>query len=88
MGVPEEFNPKPATASVPEWYKELPSYMGGEKKPTGDGATTGTIKRCMPVFDALISGYVLYTYTDVWVSQKDGQPWYEWPSFGPIQWHP
>ena len=62
--------------------------MGGEKKPTGDGATTGTIKRCMPVFDALISGYVLYTYTDVWVSQKDGQPWYEWPSFGPIQWHP
>jgi len=88
MGVPEEYNPKPATFSVPEWYKELPSYMGGEKKPTGDGATTGTIKRCMPVFDAITSGYVLYTYTDVWVSQKDGQPWYEWPSFGPIQWHP
>lgn len=88
MGVPEEYAPKPATASVPEWYKTLESYMGGEKKPTGDGNTTGTIKRCMPVFDAITNGYVLYTYTDVWVSQKDGMPWYEWPSFGPIQFHP
>jgi len=87
-GVPEEYAPKPATFSVPEWYKELPSYLGGEKKPTGDGNTTGTIKRCMPVFDAITNGYILYTYTDVWVSQKDGMPWYEWPSFGPIQFHP
>jgi len=31
VGIPEEYSPKPATASVPEWYKELPSYMGGEK---------------------------------------------------------
>jgi hypothetical protein len=87
-GVPEEYSPKPATASVPDWYKDLPSYMGGEKKPTGEGSTTGTIKRCMPVFDAIVNGYVLYTNVDVWVSQKDEQPWFEWPSFGPIQWHP
>ena len=88
LGVPEEYNPKPASASVPEWYKTLESYMGGEKKPTGEGSTTGTIKRCMPVFDAITNGYILSTYADVWISQKDGQPWYEWPSFGPIQWHP
>jgi hypothetical protein len=87
-GVPDEYSPKPSTASIPEWYKEMPSYMGGEKKPTGEGSTSGTIKRCMPVFDAIVGGYILYTYTDVWVSQKDGMPWYEWPSFGPIQWHP
>jgi hypothetical protein len=87
-GVPEEYSPKPATASVPDWYKNLPSYMGGEKKPTGEGSTTGTIKRCMPVFDAIVGGYVLYTNVDVWVSQRDGKPWFEWPSFGPIQFHP
>jgi len=87
-GIPEEYSPKPATASVPDWYKDLPSYMGGEKKPTGEGSTTGTIKRCMPVFDAIVGGYVLYTNVDVWVSQKDGMPWYEWPSFEPISWHP
>ena len=42
----------------------------------------------MPVFDAIVGGYVLYTNVDVWVSQRDGKPWFEWPSFGPIQFHP
>lgn len=88
LDVPEEYIPKPATISVPEWYKNLESYLGGDKKPAGNGNTTGTIKRCMPVFDAIINGYILYTYTDIWISQKDGMPWYEWPSFQPIQWHP
>jgi hypothetical protein len=86
--VPEEYAPKPATASVPDWYKNLESYIGDEKKPTGEGGTSATIKRCMPVFDAIINGYILYTYTDVWISQKDNMPWYEWPSFGPIEFHP
>lgn len=86
--VPEEYAPKPATASVPDWYKNLESYIGNEKKPSGDGNTSATIKRCMPVFDAITGGYILYTYTDVWISQKDNMPWYEWPSFEPIQWHP
>ena len=68
--------------------------MGGEKKPTGDGNTTGTIKRCMPVFDAIVGGYIITTYTDVFCFDAEGKetgekiPWYEWPSFGPIQWHP
>ena len=97
MGVPEEFAPKPATSFVPDWYKNMESYMGGEKKPTGEGNTTGTIKRCMPVFDVITHGYIITTYTDIFVSQKEqpdanGEPtllpWYEWPSFGPIQFHP
>ena len=97
MGVPEEFAPKPATSFVPDWYKNMESYMGGEKKPTGGGETTGTIKRCMPVFDVITQGYIITTYTDIFVSQKEQPnaegnlevvPWYEWPSFGPIQFHP
>jgi hypothetical protein len=86
--IPEEYAPKPATASVPDWYKNLESYVGEEKKPNGNGNTSATIKRCMPVFDAITNGYILYTYTDVWISQKDEMPWYEWPSFGPIEFHP
>ena len=62
--------------------------------------TTGTVKRCMPVFDAVTGGYIITTYADVFISQRpilDSEtnedtgktiPWYEWPSFGPIQWHP
>ena len=99
MGVPEQYRPKPASVSVPDWYKNLESYIRGEKKPSGDGNTSATIKRCMPVFDAITNGYIIYTYTDVFVSQKpvteaDGtdtgktMPWYEWPSFGPLGFHP
>jgi hypothetical protein len=100
VGIPEEFSPKPADKSVPDWYKQLESYMGGEKKPTGDGQTSASIKRCMPVFDAVTGGYVIYTYADVFVSQKpvlntatneptvETVPWYEWPSYGLVQFHP
>jgi hypothetical protein len=97
LGVSEEFEPKPATAFVPDWYRDLESYLGGEKKPTGEGKTSGTIKRCMPVFDAITHGYIITTYVDIFVSQKEqadkkGElkvfPWYEWPSYGPIQFHP
>jgi hypothetical protein len=99
MGVHEEYSPKPASSFVPDWYKNLESYTNGEKKPSGDGNTTATIKRCMPVFDAIVSGYIITTYTDIFVSQKptfnqNGEktgntiPWYEWPSFAPIGWHP
>ena len=100
FGVPEEYAPKPATAYVPDWYKNLESYTSGEKKPSGDGETSATIKRCMPVFDAITGGYILTTYTDVFISQRPlldpntnedtGKTtlWYEWPSYGPINWHP
>lgn len=84
----DEYTPTPASFSIPEWYKNISSYISGEKAPAGDGNTTATIKRCMPVFDSIVNGYILYTPVDVWISQRDGQPWYEWPSYGPISFHP
>lgn len=70
IGVSEDYAPKPASKVIPEWYKNTESYITGDKKPTGNGMTTGTIKRCMPVFDVLISGYVLVTHTDLFISHK------------------
>jgi hypothetical protein len=69
VGVAEEFSPKPADKFIPDWYKNLESYMSGEKKPDGNGGTTSTAKRCMPIFDAIAGGYILTTYADVWVRQ-------------------
>lgn len=88
LEIPDEMTPKPADNFIPDWYKKMESYIGGNKRPTGDGNTTGTIKKCMPVFDAITGGYIITTPVDVFVSQRDGSPWYEWPSFGPIQFHP
>ncbi len=80
--------PQPAFKLVPDWYKNTTSYIGGEKKPSGDGKTTATVKRCMPVFDAMTAGYIIESPADVFVSMRDGQQWFEWSDFGLISFHP
>jgi hypothetical protein len=81
--------PQPASKFRPDWYKKTPSYMNGEKKPTGDGNGSGTIKRCMPVFDAITSGYIIPTYVDIFVSKtEDGNIKIEAPSMTPLGFHP
>ena len=80
--------PQPAFKLVPEWYKNTESYTSGEKKPSGDGGTTATIKRCMPVFDALTAGYIITSPADVFVSIRNNGQWFEWADFGLISFHP
>jgi hypothetical protein len=80
--------PQSASKFIPDWYKNMESYIGKEKKPDGSGHTTGTIKRCMPVFDAIIAGYIITSPADIYVSLKDGNQFFEWPTLGLIQFHP
>jgi len=86
--IPDEFTPKPASKFIPDWYKNLDSYLNGKKAPTGSGTSAATAKRCMPIFDAISAGYIIVSPADVYVSQRDGQPYYEWANFGLIQFHP
>jgi hypothetical protein len=81
-------HPKPASKLVPEWYKDMTSYMDSNKKPDGKGITTATIKRCMPVFDAIVAGYIIESPADVWVSLKDGTQYFEWAAYSLIEFHP
>lgn len=97
IDVLDEYRPVPAKKLVPEWYRNTQSYTEGEKKPDGQGGTTATIKKCIPVFDAITAGYIIVTHTDLFVSRKsvpvDNQntikdgPWYEWASYGAITFH-
>jgi hypothetical protein len=80
--------PKPASKLVPDWYKNMESYIGKEKKPMGDASTSATIKRCMPVLDAITAGYIIESPADVWVSRKEEEQWFEWSDFGLISFHP
>lgn len=80
--------PKPASKVIPEWYKTSNSYIGDNKKPAGNGSTTATIKKCMPVFDAMTAGYIIELPADVYVSIKDGSPWFEWADLNLIDFHP
>jgi hypothetical protein len=80
--------PVPAATMIPDWYKKTDSYIGGLKLPNGNGGNNASIKRCMPVFDAITSGYLLLLPADVYVTQKDDAPYYEWSLFDLISFHP
>lgn len=80
--------PQPASAFIPDWYKNIESYIGGKKVTDGQGGTKATIKKCMPVFDAITAGYIITSPADVLVSLKDGAQYFEWANFGLISFHP
>ena len=56
--------PEPASKHLPEWYKNMHSYIGG-KKVYNNGTVNETIKKCMPVFDMATSGYFIVTPSDI-----------------------
>jgi len=83
------YPPKPAIKEVPEWYKNTPEYVGENgKKITIAGIIPVTIKKCIPVFDAMTSGYIIYTQVDVQVEYKDNLPYYTWAEQNAIAFHP
>jgi hypothetical protein len=88
LGVPDEYIPKPASEYIPDWYKNTNSYVDKNKVPSGTGGTKATIKRCMPVFDAITAGYIVTTFVDIHVYQENGIANYQYPAFDAISFHP
>ncbi len=81
------FPPTPAIKTIPNWYKDTPEYMF-DKKIVIDAKPPSTIKKCIPVLDAMTAGYILYTQVDVQVTQVDNKPYYQWSSQSAIDFHP
>jgi hypothetical protein len=71
--VDPRYSPVPASSCLPDWYKKTDSYMGSTTRVYNHISKewNQTIKKCMPVFDALCSGYIIPTYVDLLVS-NDG----------------
>jgi hypothetical protein len=86
--VEKKYNPQPASSCLPDWYKKQTSYMSNKKDPVENGTTTATIKKCIPVFDALTSGYILFTPVDIYVKTVNGSPLYSWPDLDMVRFHP
>lgn len=71
--VSDDYIPVPSSSCLPEWYKKTQSYVGNAKTPDSLGMTNATIKKCIPVFDILTSGYIIPTYCDLFVKKnQDG----------------
>jgi hypothetical protein len=83
-----EYKPIPASKLIPDWYKSAESYLLGKKIPGGQANTTATIKKCMPVFDAIIAGYIIVSPADVFVSKTEEGSYFEWSAYNLIEFHP
>ena len=53
--------PKPANKFLPEWYKKIKPYCGRDKLKF----PIRTVKKCMPVLDAMSLGYIIPLPTDI-----------------------
>lgn len=84
LGFHESSMPIPATQTIPEWYKKMPNRRPNIKRPD----SMRTIKKCVPVFDAMSAGYVFSTPCDLYVTQVDGEPQYETSMLAVIDYHP
>jgi hypothetical protein len=90
-----QYEPKPASQFLPEWYKKTESYVAseglspagdsGDKRPYFSNNSPATIKKCLPVFDAITSGYIIVTPADLYI-RKDtsGLFHYQWKLFGEL----
>ena len=67
-----ELEPEPAINCIPEWYRKMESYHGGQVSIDDNGATSLTAKKCVPMFDAMTSGYLIKLPIDVLF--KNGAP--------------
>lgn len=86
MGISKEYFVSPAIKNIPQWYIDNPLYTSG-KKEVQNGHNSHTIRKCMPVFDAMTAGYIIFTYVDIFISQQNGVPIFHWPKFNPIEFH-
>ena len=82
----KDYYPVPASKNIPEWYKKSSSYIDN-KKEVVNGQNQSTVKRCVPVFDAMTMGYIIPTYVDVYVNKVNNQQFFNWPSLEPINFH-
>lgn len=61
--------PKPAVQVLPNWYKDMPTYMDNESTPglssVSNAVSNLTAKGCSPLLDALSAGYMFELPFDI-----------------------
>jgi hypothetical protein len=66
--------PYPASQSIPDWWKAMTPYSKSEDNPDGkklivrDFESNASPKKCVPMLDAMLSGYIIPLWSDVQVT--------------------
>jgi hypothetical protein len=59
--------PYPASRDIPDWYKQMPVDAAD-----GPGKTVPTLKRCLPLLDAMSAGYLIPLANDLHLKTDAG----------------
>jgi hypothetical protein len=76
--------PFPAKQNVPDWWKKMTPYIKSQENPDGNKmlmrnrVSSAHAKKCVPMLDALLSGYLIPLWADVQVEYKNGSPIINW----------
>lgn len=65
--------PNPSHQAISRWFKDAPRYQNNEKEMIADlksGYHNLTVRHCMPFIDVMSSGYVLTTWTDIFIKRQ------------------
>jgi hypothetical protein len=80
--------PEPAVSNIPNWYKKANKFrFSNSPKFNEEGYPQHTVKSCIPVFDAMTSGYIQKTWTDIYIEEDSGDLSYRWASGPSIMGH-
>lgn len=64
--------PIAAVTALPDWFRAIPRFHYGEKAMrTTETWHNLTVRHCMPFLDALSSGYLMRTWTDILITRDD-----------------
>jgi len=86
--VDPKFYPRPAREVIPDWWKSMPNYRDFSHSMHAKGDAESTGKRCVPIVDSIMSGYMFFLPTDISVEEHDEDVWFE-PAYVPfIDYHP
>jgi hypothetical protein len=77
-GFETQIKPYPASQSIPDWwrngtpYQISPDNVDGKKLIINNkGESNATFKKCTPMLDAMITGYIIPLWSDVVVTNED-----------------
>lgn len=69
---------EPAVKNIPDWYKGIPRWEGGEMHDPSTNDFNITVKHCMPFLDSLTAGYFIKLPYDVYVDFTVDPPITTW----------
>jgi hypothetical protein len=60
-------HPMPAAKNMPSWYRDQPGAIDDGAMLAAVGQPSSTVKKCMPIFDAITGGYIIVAPMDIFV---------------------